>query len=133
MLGLAIGIAAGAAQPTTNLIDPNAWQLSTNGGSGTATNNDGVLTIAGDGTHVAEADQPFTLTAGATYQITGTVATNAAQLRVGTVKGGITIASQVESLGNFSLDFTAEATTWIGFAKTSIGNAVISQITLRLA
>jgi len=132
MLGVGLGITGRALLP--NLVNPASWLTSAGGGTGHATVSNGILTIAGDGTNAATADQQLTTVPGRTYRITANVATNAIAWTAGTIQGGADVAAQVLTSAGATLSTTFVATgtsTWIRFAKTSVGDSVVSNIAVR--
>jgi len=115
-------------------LGASGYTMSVNGGTGTATESPtGQLNLTGDGTNRAQADKQLTgLTVGAHYRIVCLLATNAANIRVGTTQGGTqNVPETIISTGVVHFEFTATATThWVSFLKTGATLSTISSITI---
>lgn len=118
-----------------NLLKAGLWALSVAGGTSTAVESPpGTITLTGDGTNQARADQSITTVIGVTYRVLANVAGQAAGLRVGNTQGSSALVNLGLNAGAASVTFVATAaTTWVRFDRTGLSSTTVTSISLKRA
>lgn len=113
-------------------IVPAGWSTSVAGGTSTAAASaTGVVTLTGDGTNAARADQAINTIKGRRYRLT-VAASAAVSVSVGTGVGDASLASQTVT-GSGDVFFTASgAVTYIRLLRTAVGATVVTNLTSRV-
>jgi hypothetical protein len=115
--------------------DPDAiggWFIFQNGAS-TSVMSGGVLTITGDGTNQAGADQAITTVPGTTYELQFTSTGSTVGCQVGTAQGSPALNNSAPTAGTRYIRFGAtSSTTWIRFSKTTAATVTVDNVTLRV-
>lgn len=113
------------------LIDGN-WLLSTTGGTAETDYDAGVITLTGDGTNSAIAEEAFPTVVGVLYSLTYTVATSTVGVLVGTTQGGSDLTTDTSGTGTKTITFRATTTTsWVRYFKSAAATTTVSAISLR--
>jgi hypothetical protein len=116
------------------MTQPSAWTLKTDfAGTERAYATGGVLSIIGDATNAAYADQSFTTVSGTTYETTFTFTGGSPTVTAGTSQGGSQLASATPSLaGTYTFKFTATGTTtWLRIARTGATTAAVDNVSIK--
>ena len=111
----------------------NGWSWNTAGGTSTVTWSGSAVVLTGDGTNKAEIDSgPITTIVGRAYTLIADITGVNANVSAGVTRGDNTLLF-VNSIGVGQI-FTFVATTtttYIGFAKTSVGSPTIDNVSLK--
>jgi len=115
------------------LLVPGSWTTGTAGGSSTSAESPaGTLTLTGDGTNFAFAQQAIATVVGATYAVFATAAGNAATGIAGTTSGGSEQASFAVPVGAPTAYFRATATTtYLRFRRSGAGAVVLTALSCK--
>jgi hypothetical protein len=122
---------SGAAVVAPNYGD--GWVLGTAGGTSTAVISGGVLTITGDGTNAAYADQSFATVAGQLYEIGYTSTGGGHNIYIGTSQGNGSIYTQTSvAVGTYLFKFIATGTTtWIRYLRSGAASVSIDNVSIK--
>lgn len=115
-------------------IRPANWSASIAGGTSAASVNAlGVLSLTGDGTNQARADQAVVTKPGRRYRLGIAASGNSADVSIGTTSGGSEISTATYAAGYREIDFVATAaTTYFRVARTLVGAVTVTNLSLRL-
>lgn len=121
------------AEAGPDLLAPGSWTTGSSGGAATAVESPaGAITLTGDGTNTAYAEQVITTVIGATYAVSVTAAGAGAGVIAGTTPNATNQMSYVAPVGSVVGYFQATATTtYLRVRRTTAGAAVLTGLSCK--
>jgi hypothetical protein len=105
--------------------DTSTWTTGLSGGTGTVVFGAAQLTLTGDGTNEAFAEQSMVTAPGATYNVSGFTSGANVNVEVGTTQGAHDLLN-TSGANFFRLQFTASgATTWLRFGRNTASPVIL--------
>lgn len=116
------------------LVTNGGWAVGTSGGTSSASNSSGVLSLSGDGTNFGYADQSFSVVAGRKYKLTFSTAGFTINVLCGNTPAGTQVLPDTNYAANTTHTVVltaASAALWLRFQRTATGTTSVSNISVR--
>lgn len=116
------------------LVSNGGWAVGTSGGTSSASNSSGVLSLSGDGTNFGYADQSFSVVAGRQYKLTFSTAGFTINVLCGNTPAGTQVLPDTNYAANTTHTVVltaASAALWLRFQRTATGTTSVSNISVR--